>query len=141
VKTQKYARYGVGVYVIADPFKRLCTVLSQPTGRGATSATSMPDLSRHHEPTRGSGPHPDRRGPRRVRRPRRPPRARRWAPDPRRLALPPWWSRPPPLPAVLRFRRPVPDAHGNAANVAPATNARISQGAGGELSHVTCITY
>jgi Uma2 family endonuclease len=42
LKVEKYGRYGVGVYVIADPFTRLCTVFEQPTGSGYAERTEVP---------------------------------------------------------------------------------------------------
>lgn len=42
LKVEKYGRYGVGVYVIADPFTRICTVFGQPRGTGYGERTEVP---------------------------------------------------------------------------------------------------
>lgn len=42
LKVQKYGRFGVGVYVIADPFTRMCTVFEDPSGSGYGERTEVP---------------------------------------------------------------------------------------------------
>ena len=42
VKVEKYARYGVGAYVIADPFRALCTVFTEPGGSGYGERAEVP---------------------------------------------------------------------------------------------------
>lgn len=41
-RRQKYGRFGVGVYVIADPFTRICTLFEQPNGTGYAKRTEIP---------------------------------------------------------------------------------------------------
>ncbi|MBY8880184.1 Uma2 family endonuclease [Streptomyces sp. PLK6-54] len=41
LKVEKYGRYGVGVYVVADPFTRICTVFEQPQGTGYGERTEV----------------------------------------------------------------------------------------------------
>jgi hypothetical protein len=42
LKVEKYGRFGVGVYVIADPFTRVCTVFEEPKGSGYAERTEVP---------------------------------------------------------------------------------------------------
>lgn len=42
LKVEKYGRFGVGVYVIADPFTRICTLFEQPKGTGYAERTEIP---------------------------------------------------------------------------------------------------
>ncbi|SEO77912.1 Uma2 family endonuclease [Actinacidiphila rubida] len=42
IKVEKYGRYGVGVYVIADPFTRVCTLFEKPNGSGYGERTELP---------------------------------------------------------------------------------------------------
>lgn len=42
LKVEKYGRYGVGVYVIADPFTRVCTLFEKPKASGYDERTEIP---------------------------------------------------------------------------------------------------